>query len=339
MSDLRFDPVNNQWVTIARNRGERPMEFVPLDHTRQQIICPFCKGNEDETPGTLVAYHPDGTELQPDDDPSNWTVRVIPNKYPSFQSTGGSVNGKTIAEPTWEGPYRTLDNPGEQELIISSPRHISSISELDDQELRVSFHAFQQRIKYQAELPHVRHAMLFMNCRMMAGASLTHIHSQLIGSPLVSDHLTRRGQRNEQHVEEFGKTLIRSLAEWEWEQQTRIVYRSDRFLVFCPYASRFPFQTWIVPQEPGAGFSECPEAARNELADLCRRTVVRLEYLHNKPGYNVLLHQSPFDQAATDHWYIEIFPRLTRVAGFEWGTDIWVNPVAPETAAKRIRVN
>jgi UDPglucose--hexose-1-phosphate uridylyltransferase len=210
---------------------------------------------------------------------------------------------------------------------------------LNDQELKVSFVAYQNRVKYLATLPHVRHAMLFMNCRMMAGASLTHIHTQLIGSPLVSGHLAGRCQRNADHVASYGKSLVQSLMEWEREQGARMVYESDRFCVFCPYASRFPFQTWIVPKFPGPGFHECPSDVRDELANLCRRTVVRLELLLNEPGYNMLLHQAPFAQAENDHWYFELFPRLTRAAGFEWGTDIWVNPVAPETASRRIRVD
>ena len=86
-------------------------------------------------------------------------------------------------------------------------------------------------------------------------------------------------------------------------------------------------------------FQDCPEAIRNELAELCRRLIKRLENLLGEPGYNMLLHQAPFSMSEQDHWYFEIFPRLTRAAGYEWGTDIWVNPVAPETAAKRVRVD
>jgi UDPglucose--hexose-1-phosphate uridylyltransferase len=228
--------------------------------------------------------------------------------------------------------------PGEQELIISSPRHISSLSELSDEELFVSFLACQERIRHQQSLKHVRHAMLFLNCRSSAGASLSHIHTQLIGVPVISDQLLGRSQRNQEHVAEHGISQIQSLMDWEQDQQERIIFESDHFTAFCPYASRFAFQTWIVPKFHQHHFTDCPTEMRNELASICRHLVGRMEYLLEQPGYNLLLHQAPFSLAENDHWYFELLPRLTRVAGFEWGTDIWVNPVGPETAAKRLRL-
>lgn len=338
MSDLRFDPVSSQWVTIARNRSERPMEFVPLEQTRHQLICPFCKGNEEETPDTCVAYREDGSKLNANDDPSSWTVRVIPNKYPSFELASRTGNGQTDIQ-TDEGPYKRAQCPGEQELIIASPRHVVSLSELTDEELHVSFTAYQERIERLASRNRIEHAMLFMNCRLTAGASLSHVHTQLIGSPLISGLLHDRNRRNQLHFQAHGKSMIESLTIWEREQGKRIIFESENFTVFCPFASRFPFQTWIVPNHRMGRFHECPEAPRNEIAQLCRRLVMRIENLLGEPGYNMLLHQAPFSMSEQDHWYLEIFPRLTRAAGYEWGTDIWVNPVAPETAAKRLRVD
>ena len=243
-------------------------------------------------------------------------------------------NGQSFHAATAEGPYKSAHISGEQELIIPSPRHVSSLSELTDEELKVSFVAYQDRLKRLEILPHIQHAMLFMNCRLTAGASLSHIHSQVMGSPLISDHLLGRNQRNQASVQTHGVTLVGSLMEWECNQQQRVVFESDNFCVYCPFASRFPFQTWIVPKHHQQRFQECPGEMRDELAGLCRQVVARLENLLDEPGYNMLLHVAPFSLAENDHWYIEIFPRLTRAAGFEWGTDIWINPVAPETAAR-----
>ena len=345
MSDLRHDPINDQWISVASNRRERPMEFVPIEQTRQQIICPFCKGNEDDTPGTLAAYRKNGTQLTEDDDPSSWTVRVIPNKYPSFSSRS-AVNGSSkTKKPEATGPFDTCPSYGIQELIIPSPRHITTLSELTNDELTISFAAYQDRMLHAQSTDGIEHAMLFMNCRSAAGASLGHIHTQLIGSPVVSGHLSGRVSRCEEHFKKHGRSLIRTITDWEIKQQERIIEVTDNFCIVCPFASRFAFQIQIIPLKHETDFASCPAEMRDELAVHCRNLVSKIELLLDNPGYNMLIQIDPFKaslngngKSKSSHWYVEIFPRLTRAAGFEWGTDIWINPVAPEAAARQLIV-
>lgn len=337
MSDLRHDPINDHWVSIARNRRDRPMEFVAIDQVRQQIICPFCKGNEEETPDALAAYHADGARLTPKDDPSNWTVRVIPNRYPSFSSHSPAKRDEPDTGTQNYGPFKSNRSHGIQELIIPSSRHITSLSELTDEELKLSFRAYQDRIGYAQSLEFVKHAMLFMNCRLSAGASLGHIHSQLIGTPIVSSQLASRVARNEVHFRDHGRSMIESLANWEIEQETRIVELTEDFCIVCPFASRRAFQVWIIPRIDKFDFLTCSIAALDELAKHCRSIVSRFETVLDNPGYNMMFHIDPFSESNSCHGYFEIFPRLTRAAGFEWGTDIWINPVSPESAARRLR--
>ena len=208
MSDIRFDPVGGVWVAIARNRLDRPTEFIPLEQMRQQLICPFCRGNEDATPSTLAAYDEDGRQLDEDGDPSGWTVRVVPNKYPSFVPG----NGATIPD---SGPFGVECAVGAQEIIIPSHRHITSISELTEQELHIAFRACQERLKCMGRDEVIQHGMLFMNCRSAAGASLGHVHLQLIGSPVISPHLKARLDRNLASIQTHGQSLIRRIVEWE----------------------------------------------------------------------------------------------------------------------------
>ena len=329
MADLRFDPLTGHWVAIARNRLDRPTEFVPIEQIRQQLICPFCRGNEDETPDMLAAYLDTGEPLSESDDPSSWTVRVVPNKYPSF-----APSPRLDLE---SGPYESNNGIGSQELIIPSHRHVTSLSELTNQELNVAFMACQQRLAVYAESPEIKHGMLFMNCRSPAGASLGHIHLQLIGSPIVSDYLKSRTERNLESIQQHGQSLVRRILNFELEQKRRIILESENFVVFCPYASRFPFQVWIVPKENQGAFMDCAPSKRNELAQLSRLIVEKLESQLDEPAYNLLLNIAPYESSEYDHWYFELFPRLTVPAGFEWGTNVWVNPVPPETAAKRLQ--
>ncbi len=339
MSDLRHDPINDQWVSIARNRRDRPMEFVPMEQLRQQLICPFCKGNEEETPDALAAYQAAGNLLTPDDDPSNWTVRVIPNRYPSFTAHSQENCNEVDTETQPYGPFLSNRSHGIQELIIPSSRHITSLSELTDNELTLSFRAYQDRVFHAQSLGFVKHAMLFMNCRLAAGASLSHIHTQLLGSPIISSQLVDRADRNEAHFQQHGRSLMGSLADWEIDQEVRIVEVTENFCIVCPFASRFAFQVWIIPRAHKFDFTHCSAAARDELAKHCRRLVSRFETVLDNPAYNILFHNDPFGMSGNGHSYLELFPRLTCAAGFEWGTDIWVNPIAPESAARRLRAD
>jgi UDPglucose--hexose-1-phosphate uridylyltransferase len=337
LSDIRFDPVSNQWVVIARNRQGRPMEFVQVETQQQHLLCPFCIGNEEETPTALAVYRSDGSLAETWEEAHDWKVRVVPNKYPMFEGELGRLENqkKILKQP---GPYQYTDIVGLQEILVCSPRHVTSLSELHDEELLITFAAMQDRLQAMESVPAIQHAMLFLNCRSTAGASLAHIHAQLIGSPIVSSELKSRVERNQQHYEKKGCSLIESCAQWEIESRARVLYQSENFDVFCPFASRFPFQVWLVPKHSQHRFSDCPAEMREELARSCRWLVASIEGLVDQPGYNLMLHQAPFSMSDSDHWYFELLPRLTRPAGYEWGTNIWVNPVSPETAARRLRL-
>lgn len=327
MSDLRFDPVSGTWIAIARNRLERPSEFTPSEQVHQNLICPFCIGNEEQTPASIAVYGENGAE-QPLDS-SEWKVRVFPNKYPSF-SHQSDVRVES-------GPYGSSIANGMQELIIPSARHITSLAELTDDELKTTFLACQQRIACMKSDESIKHAMLFMNCKAAAGASLGHIHLQLIGSPVVSSHLQDRVDRNQASVRENGQPWVSKLARWEVKQEIRMIRQSEQFDVFCPFASRFPFQIWIVPRQNRVSFVDCSADLRDAMALEIRESIRTLEEIADHPPYNLLLHQAPFHDSEYDHWYIELFPRLTSAAGLELGTDVWVNPISPEMAAKRLR--
>ena len=283
MSNLRYDPVSGHWVTIAKNRLDRPTEFIPLEQIRQQLICPFCCGNEDQTPLAVASFGDDGKPLDAEDDPSSWVVRVVPNKFPSFSSAG------VVAEDN--GPYASSCGGGTQLLVIPSSRHLTSISQLNEQELHVAFLACQKQIAELKAAEGIKHAMLFMNCRSAAGASLGHIHWQLIGAPVISNYLEDRVQRNLESVRQNGHSLLKRIVEWEVEKKIRVVKLTENFCVICPYASRFAFQVWIVPLDPQGGFIECPEAKRNELAQLCRSITEQME--------TCLLYTSPSPRDAT----------------------------------------
>ena len=332
MSDIRFDPISGYWVTIAPNRNDRPVEFIPTERIVKRILCPFCAGNELETPRSLASYNQSGEEVA-DDKP--WLVRVFANKYPAFSVPGNGAVKNTLSAPG-NGLYESLSSHGVQELVIPSSRHLQSLSNLTAEESLVTHIAYRDRIQAAAEHEGLQHAMLFLNCRSSAGASLEHIHTQLIAAPILSDSICQRMDRNRDYKSAHGQHQIHALTDWELAQDQRVVDQSANFKVICPFASRFAFQMWIVPNADVPSFQQCPKSILEELALLSQKQITRLEGVLDEPAYNLLYHLPPFAQTEEQPWFVEIFPRITTPAGFELGTDIWVNPVSPEIATRRL---
>ena len=347
MSDLRHDPIDDIWVTMAGNRRSRPMEFVTLAQRRPTMICPFCGGNEAETTALIAAFNKDGLVHQADPATTNqpvgaWSTRVISNKYPSFSTDQQSKPSPAI-DPVQDGdlsmPYQTNQDHGLQELIIPTPRHCVSIGGLTDSEIEIAFLAIQHRLNAIGSASEVAHAMLFLNCRAEAGASLGHVHWQLIGTPLVTSLLQRRSEREQTHRQQTGGSLVGQLVEWELQQKTRIVSVTPNFVVYCPFASRFPFQIHIVPRDSSLDLRDCTAEIRNELAWHCRDMVRRLDALLEDAAYNILFQLPPMERMDQEPWYLQVFPRISKPAGFELGTDFWINPVTSEAASQALRAS
>ena len=332
MSDLRFDPLNAHWVAIAENRSRRPYEFIQKESTRRGLVCPFCLGNESETPNPHLALSTSGQEMEwPPRNRDPWLVRVVPNKFPAILS---HFSDTPSIDPA--NPYHQSNAPGVQEVVIQSHRHVASLGDLNDEELAASFVAYQKRVASALENESVKHVMLFKNCRAGAGASLEHVHSQLIGTPIVTGPVCDRARRAESWLNDKGQSLMESLVEWELKREVRVLAQTEHFHVFCPFASRFAYQIWIVPRDRKVNFTELPQSTRDELGHVCRAWIRRLESCLNQPAYNLLFHFAPREYQHSDHWYVEIFPRITMAAGMEWGTGCWISPISPESAAKQL---
>jgi UDPglucose--hexose-1-phosphate uridylyltransferase len=329
MSDLRYDPVFDVWAVIAENRRDRPIEFVPIEQVRKPLICPFCAGNEDETPPPVLLFDAEGEPLL-GAHPERWTARVFPNRYPTFSAEGDPAR-------TTAGPYSIDKGSGVQELVIPTPRHVASLSELNEPEWLAGLLAARTRVAAMQQDPRLRHTILFGNCRFEAGASVEHVHFQLIGSPLVSPALERRAERMRLHHQQSGQTMLEAVLAFEELEEKRLVARTRHWSMFCPLASRVPFQVWIVPVGRTRRFAEFSRDEMVELGRLTGQYVTRLESLLGTPGYNWMVHELPFADTDAAHCFIEVTPRLAKLAGYELGTDIWVNPVSPETAARRLR--
>jgi UDPglucose--hexose-1-phosphate uridylyltransferase len=334
MRQFRKDPLSNRWVAYAQGREDRPNEFESGVRRLPGTQCPFCAGNEKATPPQIAVYTAGSRSplLGADSNGAEWLVRVVPNKYPAFRPQGDTKVSR-------DGLYEGTGAVGDHEVIVESPRHLASLSELSDQEVKLLLLAYRDRIVALRNTRRFKYALVFKNVGPHAGASLEHTHSQVMATPMVptevAGEISAAWQLYNQHQACF---FCRVVAD-ELARGDRLVTQTDRFVAVCPYASRMPYEMWVLPRDHASFFEAEPDDALEEVALLLRRLVTKLESLHENLSYNYFIHTTPFDTSMPRHyhWHIEIFPRLTITAGFEWGAGYYINPVTPEQAAAVLR--
>ncbi len=330
MSELRKDPIVGRWVVVAKGRAERPNDFAAPPAERSTADCPFCEGNERETPPEVLAYRAEGAAANG----PGWRVRVVPNKFPALEAgaacePSGGANGLCEQQPGF----------GVHEVILETPRHVRNTADLEVGELAEVHWAYRERLAELRRDRRLAYGLVFKNVGPAAGASLEHAHSQLVATPWVPGSVAEEVSGAAQYFEREGRCVYCDLLRQEAALGTRMVLETPEFAAFCPFASRFPYEIWVVPRQHGSHFDELPRPTTDQLAQVMHEVLARLETALDQPAYNSIIHTAPFDtqQLRHYHWHIEIMPRLTNVAGFEWGTGCFINAVPPEEAAARLR--
>ena len=226
------------------------------------------------------------------------------------------------------------------EIIVESGEHIASFAELSDEQLRLVMRVYRDRIFEFSKRDHVQHALLFKNSGPTAGASLEHVHSQLIGLPSIPTGISHEVERARRFHTNQGQCNLCNMLDRELSAENRIITQSSNFVAFCPYASRFSHEVWIVPRGHASNFGETSNAQICELAELVQMLGGQIEKIGDRQSFNLLIQTAPFDTSHQDyyHWRMEIFPRLSSIAGFELGSDCYINPTCPENAANRLRI-
>jgi len=289
---------------------------------------PFAEGNESATPPEIIAYRNYGTAANG----PGWRVRVVPNKFPALQVEGD-------LEKRGDGIYDLMNGVGAHEVIIECPHYETNMSRLPVDNIREVLYSYRDRLADLKKDRRLVHGLIFKNKGAMAGASLDHSHSQLIVTSVVPITVWEEMTGALEFYNYRGRCIYEDMIRQDLKDGSRVVYDTPEFLVFCPYASRFPFETWIVPKRHGSHYETIQRHQVEELGTVLKTTLAKLELALDDPPYNYVLHTAPFDTPDVPHyrWHFEIFPRLTRVAGFEWGSGFYINPVAPEEAASFLR--
>jgi UDPglucose--hexose-1-phosphate uridylyltransferase len=330
MPELRQDPISGRWVIFSRERAARPSDLAAPPPPPAAGSCPFCPGNEAETPPEILALRPDGS---PPDTPG-WTLRVVPNRYPALLRAG---------EPRAdsEGLYRRLDGVGAHEVIIESPAHERGLAELPAAQVAAVLAACRRRIAELDADPRLRYVLVFKNHGAAAGASLAHPHAQLLATPLVPLQVQEELEGARRHHESRQRCVFCDVVAQETGPGggRRLVLARAGLAVLAPYAARFPYETWILPLAHASAFERGDAAQDAALAEVLGETLRRLGRVLPGLAYNLVLHTAPCRAPALAHyhWHVEILPRLAGLAGFEWGSGFCINPVLPEDAAAALR--
>lgn len=328
MPELRKDPVSGRWVIISVERGKRPSDFMsPSQKRKAGGFCPFCPGNEHTTPPEILAFRDTNT---PPNTPG-WTLRVVANKFPALQ-IHGDLNKRG------EGVFDMINGVGAHEVIIETPDHLQSLATAPLKTVEDVLWSFFFRISDLKKDTRLRYVLIFKNEGEIAGASLEHTHSQLIALPIVPQRVKEEMDNSKKYFDSKERCLICDIINQELEKGKRIVGENDHYVALAPFAARDPFETWVLPKRHESSFGP-KDKSFYALAELLQRTLKQLDKVLDTPPYNFMLHTSPFKEEQNEyyHWHIEILPRLTKRAGFEWGSGFYINPTLPEEAAKFMR--
>lgn len=333
----RRDPFSGRWSILAPERAARPQQLTDpwrgrrdwdLQEQSGSQACPFCPGQEEQTPPAVLVFADSELTGQ-----SSWRLRVVPNKYPALRPDVGGVWCRI------EGEAACGPGVGRSEVVIETPRHITNPTQMTDAELADVFRAYRQRLLALAAEELWAFAAVFKNVGAEAGASLLHTHSQIIALPLVPPWVAHETTRCRNYRERTGRCLTCHWLEQENRDGARLVARSEHFTVLTAYAPRFPYELWLTSRRHLAHFEEMDESTLQELAWLWKRVLLAVDTVWHGPAYNWMVVTAPWGMAASDavHWRLELLPRLARPAGLEWGYGCFISPITPEEAAERLR--
>ena len=319
MSQLRLNPLNGRWVAIAAERASRPDDFAPrIEPPAPSLRCPFCPGHEEETPPALETYGRDG----------EWLVRVVPNLYPAFEGRGD------FAVEDLGPVFHQAPGTGIHEVLVFSPDHRASWADLDDKQVGLVIAAIRDRLEDHAEQASVRYTQTIVNHGREAGASLEHPHGQLLGIPFVPEEL-------QAEIEGFAEgdyaCVLCTTLDDEEAAGHRVLLADDRVMVVCPFWSATPYEMLVIPRTHEGHLAHAAPADLVSVSRAMRDSLAALTRLVGDAAYNLVFHTAPHRSTDRFHWHVHVLPRLTSVAGFEAGTGVLINIVAPEQAAHDLR--
>ena len=324
-SEIRKDPVMGRWVIINKDPGYIPDLSEKIERPEKRDNCPFCTGNEFLTPQEIFSVSLYKGEP--------WTIRVIPNKYPA-------LNEKENLTKEGIGIFDKMSGYGFHEIIIESPIHKNSLADLSKEHVFNIFKVIQRRILELKNENNIKYILVFKNEGISAGASIEHSHMQLIGTPIVPKRVQEELEGSKFYYDYKERCIFCDIIKEEHASENeRIIFENESIISISPYAARFPFETWLLPKKHLSHFEESSDNVLNDLAEALLFYLKALNKNLMNPPYNMILHNSPIGNKSDEyyHWHVEIIPKIKKIAGFEWGTGFYINPISPEESTKVLK--
>lgn len=333
MSTLRQDITTNDWIIYAPERVRRPHDWKRAEIVSDQRIsskkgCPFCPGNEAMTGSEIDAMR----DRSPRDRPG-WSVRVIPNQFPALRiedDVHRTEHGRL---------FRSMGGCGAHEVIIESPDHDRPLAEQPVEQVERLLRTLHGRFVDLLRDQRFQTVVIFKNHGELAGTSLQHPHCQLIATPVVPQFLRLKHHVATDYFDRTGNCLYCDLLHDELQEQQRVIMENADYAAIAPYASRLPFELWILPKQHQASFAGVDPQRLHSLAEILKTVLLKLHQGLENPAFNLTFNTAPRGDEGKVYflWHVQILPRLTTPAGFELGSGMSINTVLPEAAAQYLR--
>lgn len=327
---MRYNVATRDWVVVAPGRARRPEDFhagkpaITADRPAHRADCPFCPGGEVNTPGETARFCDAGGE---------WLVRAFPNRYPALtaEAEEGSPQGTLF--------QRRRFGSGVHEVVAESRLHNMTLALQSEDEIELVLRAWQERSQELFHKRELEHLVVFKNHGVSAGSSLEHPHSQIIGLPVLPSSVRRRFDDAFRFFQKGKGCVFCEMVRVEAEERSRVVVESYGFLAFVPFASDAPYSVWIMPKRHNHCFALSERSELRELAGVVKQVLARLYQGLRDPDYNLIVRSAnpPGPGSHFFHWYITVVPRLSRMAGFELGTGMFIRSSLPEADAAFLR--
>jgi len=314
MPQLRKDIIVGRWVIIATERARRLAAFVDPVSTETDIKdCSFC---HDKT--STIVYESGGVKVVKSNNP------ILDNSKP-FERRG-------------HGLYDVCYSYGSHEIVVETPRHIANMADLSLEQIKGVLHTYALRMQEHRKDPFIEYILAYKNYGVAAGSrNIGHSRSQIMAVPVLPMRVKDKISGAKAYFDYHERCLFCDMIAYERATGERVVFENEHFIVFTPFASRFPFETWILPKTHHCDFADGIKAQEQSLAGVMKDILSRFKIGLNDPAYNYIIQTAPVKNASAFkeyyHWHIELIPRLTRVAGFERGTGFYISPIPPEMTA------